>query len=181
MSSLFGGAFGAGKKAGSDLFSRSETFRRAGGGGQVIHPVELAPALQRKKKPKVDLKREEEEEERREAELTASVPRAPLPRRMRTGKPHASSSARLLDFESRLRPYFGLLQVKRKEKARRVREQQEAAAALDDSDGKGKRPSRRDQKQKLAAQKRAAVQIEPPQPEEDERAAKKARGRSPEQ
>lgn len=80
MASLFGGAFGAAAKGGNDLFSRSEAFRRADGDAQVIQPAELAPALKRQKKPKVDLKREEAEEEKREEELTASAPLAPLPR-----------------------------------------------------------------------------------------------------
>lgn len=73
MASLFGGAFSGGK-AGSDLFSRSEAFRAPQAEEKVIQPAELASALARKKKPRVNLKAEEEEEERREEQLTASRP-----------------------------------------------------------------------------------------------------------
>ena len=78
MTSLFRGAFAGKNGGGNDLFSRSEAFRRAGEDEKVIQPAELAPALKRKKKEKIDVRQHDAEEEKREEELTASPSLSPL-------------------------------------------------------------------------------------------------------
>lgn len=67
-------------------------------------------------------------------------------------------------------------QERRKQKAQRLREQQDAALARDGSDDDEDVGLSRREKQKKRKAQHTSVAIEPPQPEEEERPAKKARG-----